>query len=367
MLKNRWLAILIVATVFLVPSACKKAEQAAAPAADASASQGTMPVKTETVVRRRISEKLIYTGVIEAARKINITPETGGKVARILVEEGQFVQKGQLLAELDTATIRLQLQQAEAGAAVAEANAKNAARNKERMDRLMAEKAVSDTQYEQVKLADEAARAQAAQARAGVDLARHVLNQAVMTAPWGGVIASKNAEVGDVINPMMGGLGAAAGGVLTLVDYAQVKIVVEVSSNDIARLAHGQKAVVKAGQAEATGKVSVVSLTADPASKKFRIEILADNPGLVLRPGTFGSVVFEVNSHENALAVSQMAVLSDSFVYVVENGKAVKRTVSLGLKNTTMIEILEGLKEGDQVIVEGNYGLVEGTPVEIKR
>jgi membrane fusion protein (multidrug efflux system) len=338
MLKNRWLAILIVATVFLVPSACKKAEQAAAPAADASASQGTMPVKTETVVRRRISEKLIYTGVIEAARKINITPETGGKVARILVEEGQFVQKGQLLAELDTATIRLQLQQAEAGAAVAEANAKNAARNKERMDRLMAEKAVSDTQYEQV-----------------------------MTAPWGGVIASKNAEVGDVINPMMGGLGAAAGGVLTLVDYAQVKIVVEVTPNDIARLAHGQKAVVKAGQAEATGKVSVVSLTADPASKKFRIEILADNPGLVLRPGTFGSVVFEVNSHENALAVSQMAVLSDSFVYVVENGKAVKRTVSLGLKNTTMIEILEGLKEGDQVIVEGNYGLVEGTPVEIKR
>jgi multidrug efflux pump subunit AcrA (membrane-fusion protein) len=62
-----------------------------------------------------------------------------------------------------------------------------------------------------------------------------------------------------------------------------------------------------------------------------------------------------------------MAVLSDSFVYVVENGKAVKRTVSLGLKNTTMIEVLEGLKEGDQVIVEGNYGLVEGTPVEIKR
>jgi len=368
MSKSRLLTLFLLAAALAVPYACQKADKPAAPEGSAApASQGTMPVKVETVARVRVSEKLVYTGVIEGVRKINITPETGGKVARILVEEGQFVQKGQLLAELDTATIRLQLQQAEAGAAVAEANAKNAARNKERMDRLMAEKAVSDTQYEQVKLADEAARAQAAQARAGVDLARHVLNQAVMTAPWGGVIASKNAEVGDVINPMMGGLGAAAGGVLTLVDYAQVKIIVEVAPNDITRLAHGQKAVVKAGQAEATGKVSVVSLTADPASKKFRIEILADNPGLVLRPGTFGSVVFEVNSHENALAISQMAVLSDSFVYVVENGKAVKRTVSLGLKNTTMIEILEGLREGDQVIVEGNYGLVEGTPVEIKR
>jgi RND family efflux transporter MFP subunit len=195
-----------------------------------------------------------------------------------------------------------------------------------------------------------------------------MLDQAVMTAPWSGIIASKNAEVGDVINPMMGGGGyGGASGVVTLVDYSRIKIVVEVSPNDVLRLARGQKAVVKAGPAEATGTVSVVNLAADPASKKFRIEILADNPGLVLRPGTFGSVIFEVNSHENALAISQMAVLSDSFVYVVENGKAVKRPVRLGLKNTTMIEVLEGVKEGEQVIIEGNYGLVEGTPVEIKR
>jgi len=367
MLKNRLLAVLMIGVALLVPSACKKAETSAAAASAPAESLGAMPVKVEIVARLRVSEKLIFTGLVEAARKINITPETGGKVARILVEEGQFVQKDQLLAELDTSSIRLQLQQAEAGAAVAEANAKNAARNKERMDRLMAEKAVSDTQYEQIKLADEAAKAQLAQARAAVALTRHALDQAVMVAPWSGVIASRNAEVGDVINPMMGGYGAAVGGVVTLVDYGRIKIIVEVSQNDVVRLARGQKALVKAGTAEAAGTVSVVNLTADPLSKKFRVEILADNPGLVLRPGTFGSVVFEVNSHENALAVSQKAVLSDSFVYVVEKGKAVKRTVSLGLKNTTMIEIIEGLKEGDLVIVEGNYGLVEGTPVEIKR
>ena len=366
MLKNRLFPVLIVVIALLVPSACKKAEKTAAAAA-ASASLGTMPVKVETVARHRVSEKLVYTGVVEAARKINVTPETGGKVARIVVEEGQFVEKGQLLAELDTASIRLQLQQAEAGAAVAEANAKNAARNKERMDRLAAEKAVSDTQVEQVKLANEAAQAQAAQVRAAVDLTRHALDQAVMTAPWSGVVASRNVEVGDVINPMMGGYGASSSGVVTLVDYNRVKIVVEVSQNDIARLARGQKAVVKSGSAEAVGTVSVVNLAADPLSKKFGVEILADNPGLVLRPGTFGSVIFEINSHDNALAIPQTAILSDSYVYVVENGKAVKRPVGLGLRNTTMIEVLDGLKEGDQVIVEGNYGLVEGTAVEIKR
>jgi RND family efflux transporter MFP subunit len=365
MFKKISLIVLIVAIALFVPAACKKADTAADPAA-VTESVGSMPVSVETVARQRVSEKLIYTGVVEAGRKINITPENGGKVARILVEEGQSVQKGQLLAELDTASIRLQLQQAEAGAAVAEANAKNATRNKERMDRLMAEKAVSDTQYEQVKLAAEAAQAQAAQAQAAVDLTRHALDQAVMVAPWSGIIASKNAEVGDVINPMMGGMGAA-GGVVTLVDYNRVKIVVEITQNDIARISRGQKAVIKAGSAEATGAVTVVNLAADSLSKKFQVEIMADNPGMVLRPGTFGSVIFEVNSHENALAVNQKAVLSDAFVYVVENGKAVKRPVVLGLKNTTMIEVIEGLKEGEQVIIEGNYGLVEGSPVEIKR
>jgi membrane fusion protein (multidrug efflux system) len=367
MSKKLGLFILIFAAALLLPTACQKAdtETAAADAASADGALASMPVKVETVARRRISEKIIYTGMIEADRKINITPETGGKVARIPVEEGQFVEKGQLLAELDTSSIRLQLQQAEAAAAVAEANAKNAARNKERMDRLVAEKAVSETQYEQVKLADEAAQAQLAQARAAVDLARHALGQAVMTAPWSGVIASKNAEVGDVINPMMGGYGAA-GGVVTLVDYDKVKIVVEVSPSDISRLARGQRAIVTSGTAEATGTVRVVNLAADPQSKKFRVEIVADNPKRTMRPGTFGSVVFEVDSRENALAVSQTAVLNDSYVFVVENGKAVKRPVVLGLKNPTLIEVVEGLKEGDQVIIEGNYGLVEGTPVEIK-
>ena len=250
---------------------------------------------------------------------------------------------------------------------MAEANAKNSARNKERMDRLAAEKAVSETQYEQVKLADEAAQAQAAQARAAVALIRRSLEQAVMTAPWSGVIASRNAEVGDILNPMMGGYGGGSNGVVTLVDYNRVKIVVEVTQDDVVRLSRGQKAVVKSGSAEAVGTVSVVNTAADPLSKKFRVEILADNPDHALRPGTFGSVVFEVESHENALAVPQKAVLSDEYVFVVENGKAVKRPVSLGLKNTVMIEVLEGLKEGEQVVVEGNYGLVEGTQVEIKR
>jgi RND family efflux transporter MFP subunit len=160
------------------------------------------------------------------------------------------------------------------------------------------------------------------------------------------------------------------GGVLTLIDDGRVKVVVEVSQNDIVRLQRGQKAVIKTGNGgmrDASGAVSVVNPTADPLSKKFRVEVTASNPDRALRPGTFGSVEFEVMSHDNALAVAQKAVYDNKYVYLVEGGKALKREVVLGLKNTTMVEILSGLQEGEVVIVEGAFGLVDGAPVEIRK
>ncbi len=90
--------------------------------------------------------------------------------------------------------------------AVAEASYADALRNKERMDRLIKENAVSEQQREKIQLAFDAAAAQLEQAQAGLNLAQHALNVSLMKAPFAGVIASKNAEVGDVINPMMGGI-----------------------------------------------------------------------------------------------------------------------------------------------------------------
>jgi RND family efflux transporter MFP subunit len=366
----RLFAVLILIAAVGFFGACKSDPKEAAPAAGAP-SLAAAPVKVQPVSRQKISEKLAYTGTLEAARKITITPEIGGRVAKIYVEEGQRVVQGQLLAEMDTESISLQLKQAEAARAVAEANFNNAARNKERMDRLFAEKAVSDSQYEQVKLAHDAAKAQLDQAQAVVNLARHAYDVSIMKAPWSGIIASKNAEVGDVINPMMGGFGGGTGGgVLTLVDYARIKIVIEVTQNDIARLARGGKAVVRSGEGETKdvpGVITVINATADPLSKKFRVEVTAENPGLVLRPGTFGGVEFEVTSHENALAVPQASVFDNKFVYLARDGKAVKREVVLGLKNTVLVEIVQGLAEGDLVIVEGGFGLIDGAAVEIRK
>jgi RND family efflux transporter MFP subunit len=363
---RKLIVAVIAAAAFVAAVSCSKTEKQTVAQAETF---GATPVKVFKVRRERITEKITYTGTLEAWTKINITPEVGGKIARIHVQEGDRVAKGQLLAELETQSIRLQLKQAEAGVAVAEASHADALRNKERMDRLIKENAVSEMQREKIQLAYDAAAAQLEQARAGLNLARHALDVSIMKAPFSGVIASKNAEVGDVINPMMGGgFSGGAGGVLTLMDYSRIKVAVDVSPQDIGRIQKGQEAVLRVGSfpgREFRGVVRVVNLTADPLSKKFGVEVVFDNPDGALRPGTFGDLVFEVQSHENALVVPQKAILENTYVFIVEAGKAVKKSVALGLQNTTMVEVLDGLAEGTLVVIEGNFGLEEGATVQV--
>lgn len=333
------------------------------------ASLATAPVKVFKVKRERISEKLFYTGLIEAWNKINITPDVGGKITKIYVEEGDRVQKDQLLAELDTRAIRLQLDQAKAGLAVAEASQKDALRNMERMERLKSESAVSEQQFEQVKLVYDAADAQLQQARAALNLANHNLDVSIMKAPFSGVIASRNAEVGDVINPLMGGFSPSSG-VLTVMDFSRVKIEIEVSSQDIARIKKGLTALLRMAAFPDhvfLGRVSVVNLTADPMTRKFRVQIVADNPKLELRPNTFGEVTLEISSHEEALVVPQIAVIENKYVFVARDDNTVMRKeIVMGLQNTDMVEVISGIEEEDLVVVEGNYGLEDGARIEIK-
>ena len=355
-----------IAILFLSFAVCR---QPAADEGKKDESFGSAPVKVFKVKRQKISEKLFYTGVIEAWNKINVTPDIGGKIARIHVEEGDRVEKGQLLAELDTRAVRLQLDQAQAALAVAEANYNDAQKNMERMERLKKEDAASDQQYEKIKLAYEAADAQLKQARAAVNLARYNLDVSLMKAPFSGVVASKNAEVGEVINPMMGGFSPTSG-VLTLMDFSRVKIEIDATQQDVARIKKGQPAQLRVTALPDRifqGRVSIVNITADPVSKKFKVEVTVDNTDLALRPNTFGEVSLEVSTHEHALVIPQNAVLENKYVFRVKDGNTVERVdLNLGLQNSDRIEVINGLKEGDLVVVEGNFGLEDGTQIDIR-
>lgn len=360
------LGMSLIIALFLTLLSCKPPQQ------EDVAKEETFGVALVRVVeakRQKISEKMYFTGIIEAWQSINITPEVGGKIAKIYVEEGDSVRKGQLLAELDTRATQLQLEQAKAAVAVAQANYTDAEKNMERMERLREENAVSQQQYEKIKLAFDAAKAELQRARAAANLANFNLDVSIMEAPFSGVIASKNAEVGDVINPMMGGFSPTSG-VVTLADYSRVKIQIEVSYEDIVRIRKGMLAYLTVEAFPGKnfpGKILVVSKAADPVSKKFHVEVAAKNPEWLLRPNTFGEIMIEVSSHEDALGVPQKAIVDNSFLFVVnEDNTVIRKKVTLGLQNTHIVEITAGLEAGEIVVVDGNYGLENGEKVEIR-
>ena len=159
--------IVVMAAVLL---SCQQPAEQETPAEETF---GAAQVKAFEVRTQPISERLEFTGLIEARKKIVLNPDIGGKIAKIYVEEGDRVRAGQVLAELDTRAIQLQLEQAEAQRAVAEASYNDAQNNLKRWERLRKENAVSEQQYEQVKLAFEAASSQLQQAQAAVNLAEY--------------------------------------------------------------------------------------------------------------------------------------------------------------------------------------------------
>lgn len=360
------LGMSVIFIIFVAMFSCKPPQRGEA---TKDATFGATLVRVMEAKRQKISEKMYFTGIIEAWRSIDITPEVGGKIAKIYVEEGDSVRKGQLLAELDTRATQLQLDQAKAAVAVAQANYADAEKNMERMERLRKENAVSQQQYEKIILAFDAAKAELQRARAAANLANFNLDVSIMEAPFAGVIASKNAEVGDVINPMMGGFSPTSG-VVTLVDYSRVKIQIDVSYEDIVRIRMGMPAYLTVEAFPGKnfpGRVSVVSKAADPVSKKFHVEVAAENPERLLRPNTFGEIMIEVSSHEDALGVPQKAILDNKFLFVVNEDKIVTRKeVTLGLQNTDLVEVTAGLEAGELVVVEGNYSLEDGEKVEIR-
>ncbi len=115
------------------------------------------------------------------------------------------------------------------------------------------------------------------------------------------------------------------------------------------------------------GRVTVVNQAADPTIKKFGVEVRIDNPDGALRPGTFGEVFLEVSTHENALTCPQKAIIDNKYVFLAQGKKAQKKEVVLGLQNSDFVEVLSGVNEGDEVIVDGNFGLEDGAEIEINK
>ena len=326
-----------------------------------------VPVEILVADKGEIEQRFEFTGTIDTWKKLNLLPDVGGKISKIYVNIGDRVNKGDVLAELDQITFKLRLEQAEAGAAVANAAFASAERNYKRALKLKQEGSMSIQQFEQIETGYESAKAQLKSATAALDLAKWQIDVSIIKAPFSGVITARYLNEGDMINPQMPG----APGIVQLMDLSNLKIQVWASEKEVQLIKKGQTVLVYPDALNGSiinGVVQNVNMAANPATRTFLVEVKVPNQNYLLKAGMFCRLEIVVNKKSDTIIIPSDAVLGrtgDYHVFVVKNKRAQRQNVVTGIRQNTKVEILTGISTGDSVIVTGQEIVMQGSPVEV--
>jgi len=386
-------------------------------------------VEVVPVRQGNIAKEIKFTGNIEANTKVQVYPKITAKIEEMKVDSGDTIKKNDVIALLESDELQAQLAQAEAAlegvqakwaqmevgareeelaqaedlVAKARANLKDAENNYGRMRALFERGTIARRQFEAAELsytvakADlnsaierlkmiregatredrQALEAQVSQARAALDLARIRLSHARITSPIGGTVSERFFDPGNLAVP--------AKALVTIVQMDPVKVIVYFPENQIRYIEpgiHAQLTVAAYPDKLFYGGIDKVSPTLNPETRMFSAEIKVLNKEGFLRPGMFTSVSLSVDPHPDALVVPKEAVLyreeylgnagsgkgevhRSHYLFVIEDGRARMRTIVLGHESGTAVEVSEGLKRGERVVIRGMHQLKDGDRVTV--
>jgi membrane fusion protein (multidrug efflux system) len=324
-------------------------------------------VRTEPVRRGRLEAAESVTGTIRAFHRATLTAETQGRVLARRVLPGAHVAAGELLLELEASRVELEQSRAAASLQAARTVLAHAERELARGEKLIAEAAISAQRLDDLRHAVDRARDELALAKVNRDTAARNLADTRILAPFAGTLDSFDVNVGDFVAP-----GTP---VATLVDLSRVRIFGGVTAREAARLSAGSEARVAfadLGGEHFSATLKSVGRVADRADGTYEIELWLENPAERIRDGMVARIELEDANREEYLLTRRAALLrSDGRpeVFVVERsgGRAIARlrTLRTGRSEGDWIEILEGLQEGDRVVIEGQFALAEGAAVHL--
>nr|WP_238480930.1 efflux RND transporter periplasmic adaptor subunit [Desulforadius tongensis] len=308
----------------------------------------TVPVEVFTAVKTDFSQEVEVTGEILAGTEVSIIPKVSGRVAAVYVKLGQQVGRGTVLLEIEGAGVKSAL-------AAAEANLESAEKNYQRVKQLYAEGAVSQADFERAETNLKVNRAQYDQAKDSYD-------ELTVVSPINGKVAYLNVDEGE----MVGQQGPVAG----VVNLDTVKVKLNISENLIGRIKEGQKVKVRINALNKTveGKVRAVSPQIDKTTRAFPVEVEIANPRGEILAGMVARIKLPTARVKDAVVIPARAVLEHNGqqkIFVVEDGAAKERLVKVGLTGLDRVQIVEGLKENEKVIVTGNRLVGDGQKVKI--
>lgn len=307
-----------------------------------------VPVEVAEIVTGNIASFIETNGALEAEREVDVVSRTGGPITEISVEEGMFVEEGALLARIDETETRAQVEISRVALAQAETAYERARVSFENQ-------IVSQEVYDSARSALDSARAQLDGALIQHDYTR-------ITAPFAGLIIERAVKFGETVTNGQR--------LFRISDFEPLLCHLAAPERDLTRLSVDQPAFIEVeafpGERFA-GRVLRVSPVVDADTGTIRVTLEVDRQGR-LSPGMFATVRLVTDTRRNALLMPKRALSLDSLadtVFVVEDGAAARRNVTLGYEEDETVEVVAGLDAGDRVIVVGQDGLTDATPVQI--
>jgi membrane fusion protein, multidrug efflux system len=376
---TRGMGVVALMAVLALGAACGSKEEGGAPPSGKAGGGGgggggrggrggpmEFPVEVAPIEIRDVEYSVSAVGSVEAFEQVQITARVAGVVERVGFTEGQTVKKGEVLAEIEPTRYSLAveaakaaLEKAQASASEAQAGAqRRAAVNEQRPGLLPAE------ELETFQTRARTAAAEVSAAKAALDQAQLNLRDAYVRAPMDGVLQTRTVQTGQYVQP---------GHVMaTLLRRDPLLVRFRVPEADVGRMKPGMEArfTVRSDSRTYSGKITHVAAAADDQSRMVQVTAeVAQADVEALRPGSFATVTVPVGVSKGAPVVPQTAVRPSErgfLAYVVEDGRARERVVQLGLRTADgRVEVREGLKPGEQLVVRGAEALKEGAAVRI--
>jgi len=295
--------------------------------------------------------------------------KTLGYLDAVLVDRGDPVKKGQLLALVRPSDLPDQLAAARSAAAQAEAAVVLARANLERARALAPSGRVSRQDLQQAETALASAEATQSASRSQVGAIAIRLGETRITSPLDGVVSARRLDPGALVGPASGNTGP----ILTVDRIDVLRLFVSVNENDVYRLKLGQPAHVDLDALPGRryeGQVVRLAPSLDPATRTLDAEVQLPNAGGELRAGMYGRATLVTGLHPGALTAPVGAVQISNgrnFVYLLEGDKVRRREVSLGVDGEQWLEIVSGVRAGDELVTAGLEGLSDGTAVRPAR
>ena len=366
-LRRAMFAAGVVAIVSIV--ACEKPAPPAPPPPE---------VYVTAVVQKDVPVYLELVGQTEGFQDVDIRARVEGFLETMNFQEGSFVKQGDLLYTIDRKPLEAIVAEGKADQATAEARLSRATNDVTRYTPLVAKQAVSKQELDNALADQGASKSQVEAAKATVDKATLDLSYTRVTSPISGLVGTTNVKPGNLV-------GRGESTLLTTISQIDpVLFKVGVTESDYLRIARqvlaagkssgGSRAGIELTLADGTrypqtGKINTVERAVDPTTGTLGIELVFPNPQQILRPGQYGRARILLDTKRAALLVPQRAVQELQNLYsvaLVQDGKVAFRNVKVGQRVDSLWVIEDGLKPGEEVVVEGLQRIQEGMTVSAK-